>query len=418
MNPPFVSARELPEADRRSYHSAYGAKLGIGKNADLWVYFVIKSLDHLRSGGSVAAILPWSLLRAVYAKELRLALCRRFRKIKVLLLTEMCFPSTPQRVALVWLDGYGGSCSEIRFGVSSRPRQPATYQGLSRRVWVSGEALEHTCGLSTDIASRLRDEFGFERLDAQAEVAIGVVTGANGFFVLSEGEAKGRGFHHSNLAPILVNSREIGSLVTRKRDTTKRLLKLSQPCPSRYADYLRQGEKRGIPEMTHPARRSPWYAVDVGRTPDAFFPYRVSRFPFMSLNPDGVQCTNSIHRVYLNGATPMERQWMQVSLLSRIGQLCLEASARTYGHGVLKVEPSHLKRALVHRGKPDSECPAYDEVSELLSAGRRREAVDAASACVERELGIPSSLSETIREALGKVQSWRKPQMARAGRHA
>ena len=125
------------------------------------------------------------------------------------------------------------------------------------------------------------------------------------------------------------------------------LLDIPVPAPREFLSYLNSGRKKGVHLTSHSLRRVRWYKVDMGEVPDAFFHYRVSSIPFLSLNTGRLQCTNSVHRVYFRNGDVNIRRWSQISLLSKIGQLSIEASAKVYGNGILKIEPASLKQSLI-----------------------------------------------------------------------
>lgn len=409
MNPPYVSAREMARTKRQRYHAKYGAKLGIGKNADLWVYFLLKAMRHLRPGGTIAAVLPWSFLRSFYATSVRKALREQFASIRVLMLTSRCFGSTNQRVLLVWLEGYGEFSKKILFGVSSTAHLPSKFRQLSTDVWDSIGPLDSADGPVSSVLRQLTVNHGFTTLGEHAEIRIGVVTGANDFFVVSPESAREQGFHHSNLVPAITDARHVLGLVVAKKDAGSRLLKLGTCAPPRYNKYIRMGNKLDLHLRSQSARRHPWYSVDVGEPPDGFFPYRVTTAPFLALNGDGVQSTNAIHRVYFNGVEKDEREWIQLSLLSVVGQLSLEAVARVYGNGIMKIEPSGLKSALVHTGIGRVSNTAYDQISKLLSARQSTEAEKLATQHLAEVLQIPSDLIERTTAILEELRRRRVP---------
>ena len=45
----------------------------------------------------------------------------------------------------------------------------------------------------------------------------------------------------------------------------------------------------------------------------------------------------------------VEIKWKKIRLLSVVGQLSLESFSKTYGRGMLKIEPNTLKKSLVYK---------------------------------------------------------------------
>jgi hypothetical protein len=102
--------------------------------------------------------------------------------------------------------------------------------------------------------------------------------------------------------------------------------------------------------------------------------------PFISLNPDGLMSTNTVHNVvFLEGINENTKKWIQFSMFTSITQLSVELAGRTYGGGVLKIEPTAANNILVFPGNglgfpKNLEC----KLNSLLIQGKRREAMNLA----------------------------------------
>ncbi|MBE3039631.1 MAG: SAM-dependent DNA methyltransferase, partial [Chloroflexi bacterium] len=407
MNPPFLSVGEIAESRRRVCRSVCQNACRLPYNADAWAYFIVKAVGHLRPGGNLGAILPWSFLQADYAAVVRKWLADRFRAIKVLVLTAKHFQETNTRVLLVWLKGHGAKLKSLSVGFSESPRDNVCYHTISGRKWAGGTAC---FAPEQDVDSVLRKVSAlprFARFGEIARVCIGVVTGANGFFVLARDEAKRLGIPRGHLVPVLTSSRALKTLTVASTAPDAWLLKVPAPAPALFRGYLAAGRRKRVHLRSHCQRRTPWYSVDPGPTPDAFFQYRVSSRPFLALNVGGVQSTNSVHRVYFDGTAQSQRRWAQVSLLSVIGQLSIEARARTYGNGMLKVEPKCLKAALVFLGHEPMSATDYESISHLLSQGDKAEAEKRATHLLQKAAKVPEKLIREASLALQELRSRR-----------
>ncbi|TOM80467.1 SAM-dependent methyltransferase, partial [Vibrio parahaemolyticus] len=94
-NPPYVSMHNMTDEQRLSCDNVLRnspfSKHTMGRNASLWAFFLLHSLEFLKEGGRVAWVLPSSLLHADYAEKLVQIHQRHFEKIKVLKLAERFF---------------------------------------------------------------------------------------------------------------------------------------------------------------------------------------------------------------------------------------------------------------------------------------------------------------------------------------
>lgn len=187
----------------------------------------------------------------------------------------------------------------------------------------------------------------------------------------------------------------------------KNLIVLPSQGPDNFKDYIIEGVKSRYHLRAHSLLRDPWYSVDQGEVPDAFFPYRISRMPYLVLNERGFQCTNSIHRIFFKEKlSKCEKKWLQISLLSVPGQLSLETYSKIYG-SVLKIEPKSLKNSIAYKSKAQSINSIYNGVSELLMSGQKDEAVRRATDFINKELKIPRKLSLKAHSALTELQNRR-----------
>jgi len=70
--------------------------------------------------------------------------------------------------------------------------------------------------------------------------------------------------------------------------------------------------------------------------------------PRIILNSAEAVCTNSIHRIYFKeDLSETMRKAIILSLWSTYGQISAEIEGRTYGSGVLKLEPSEASKLVV-----------------------------------------------------------------------
>ena len=405
MNPPFLARCKIPIRTRTARLRQYAKMCDLSASADLWTYFLLKVTGHLKDGGSIGAILPWSFLQADYAANLRRWLSARFRSIKVLVLTGDHFKSTNKRVLLLWLRGYGEKSQSIGICCTANVRARHRYRRLSQETWSRSPVLLADQAAVGKTIEGCR-KHGFTTLGDSVSVRIGVVTDANSFFVLPRGDA----YHYlgwRHLVPILTRGDDLSGLIIAKSPADLCLLKFPVNLPKRCLAYIAKGRNLKYHLRSHARRRIPWYVVDIGAPPDAFFHYRVTWIPYMVLNRGRLQSTNSIHRIYFDGMSQEDMKWVQVSLLSAPGQLGIEANARVYGNGILKLEPSGLKRAIIFVGKKPVPKASYRRISQLLAKGEKAEAVDVATELIRRSSGISSNLLQRAVDALHILRSQR-----------
>lgn len=305
------------------------------------------------------------------------------------------------------MEAFGQPARSIEISFSHDLKENLIYRDLNLDSWESENVLYSATHDIEAILREYTEKYNFRKFEELADIRIGVVTGADRFFILDEGEARRHCFLRSHLVPIFTSSRDWCYFSGNGRQPRKRLLAFPIVQNTKYRDYIKKGLEEKYHLRSHSLRREPWYVIKSGETPDAFFPYRASNIPYLVLNDEGAQCTNSIHRVYFKDLSYESRKWVQISLLSVPGQLSLEAYSKTYGRGMLKVEPRALKKTLIFEGDGQNVGPVYDKISGLIANNDRIQAMKVATDFIDQKLEIATKLSKSAYSALIELQTRR-----------
>jgi len=85
--------------------------------------------------------------------------------------------------------------------------------------------------------------------------------------------------------------------------------------------------------------------------------------------------------------------------------LSLEHLGRHYGNGMLKIEPSALKAALVYApSRKASPSDEFDKVSSLLTKGKKAEASEVASKVLKKHAEVHAGTCKMVRAALHAIR--------------
>lgn len=377
-NPPYVSYHNMSAQTRRAAeHVAINDGFHLPPKASLWAFFVLHAMPFLRPGGRMAWLLPSSFLFAEYATAVKNYLTRQFKRILIVQLQQRLFLSegTEELTAVLLADGRcldAGGRGEVHLVFADALGD--LEEGI--RAWGHGQGVVRP--LHGRVSSAFLAKEATESMNAVAsaghvlcigditDVRIGIVTGANPFFILNQSIAQAHALPHACLCPILAKfSMAPGASLTladleHARHQGRRCLLLSTDHP----DLERRGSelRRFLASMPVAQRRSTgtfkkralWHRPDDGRIPDAFFPYMYHHGPRLILNEAGITSTNTIHRVYFKAdacpnGVPGDtwRKACAISILSTFSQLSGELQGRCYGAGVLKHEPSEARQILL-----------------------------------------------------------------------
>ncbi len=436
-NPPYIPYQALGAERRKSLGQVKWPIEDVGGRSSLWAYFIAHAISFLADDGRMAWVLPGAFLQADYGKRIRDFFANSFRRTAAIVLSERIFldAGTDEETVVLLADGFGNGSTPGRIDVG----QVETLQGLSNLIalWDAGQwsgktteerpAALHFSKPERQLFNEIAISKTCKTLGDFASVQIGLVTGANDFFVLSNEGLKSAGLQQSDCIPILskfiaapglaltptdhadfLRAGNRGLLVSVKRETpNKRVRAYLETFP----------EERRSKTSTFQKRRL-WSKPNDGRIPDAFLPVMHHWGPRLVLNPNGITCTNTIHRVYfLDALNQSLRQLITISLLTSFSQLSAELVGRHYGSGVLKHEPREAERInlLVPEISSRSVAKAFSAIDRDLRDGDRANAMTRADELIYPLAGVTAweKASMQLTAALEHIRQRRRPNATR-----
>lgn len=400
-NPPYVRRRMIEPRAYAAARSAVGANgYALSAQASYWAYFVLHALQFVAPGGRLAFILPGSLLHAGYARTVRDALRGAFARVTIIVVDGRVFPDALEESLVVLAEERGGREAQVSLGTSAYESMNLSPDALMRSTrlltqaemtssWFRGVVRRRSLEVYDDLASSCTT------LGDEARIRLGAVTGANRFFVLTAREVAEWGIEKQCVRPVLTHSAQLQGLSLTREDLDEstrrnaRVLMFYPPandlCPSGARAYIRWGEEQGIHKRYKCAVRRPWYVVGSYAAPDAFLQYMAWSSLRLSLNSAGAGCTNTIHGLTWYRSDPKRAERVACASLSTLTQLSAELEGRSYGGGVLKLEPSEAAR-LVLPIEGLASVDLFARADELCRAGDREQATalvdDALTGCI------------------------------------
>lgn len=362
-NPPYIRYQEFAGGARiEALERAAQAGVQLTRLASSWAHFVVHAVAFLKPGGSLALILPAELIHTTYAAPLRDHLQRSFEEIYVVSFRQPVFPGVQEEVVL--LLGAGKDQGPGKLGLAEIETcadlvdLPAV---LARaEVFVPGEAPEKWIpGYAAHPGAVLLDHLQYRGLFGPlgdvGKANIGFVSGANEYFVLTPEEAGRWRLPEASLQPALIRARHIPGLhitaadVARVRLQGERCLLWLPEERLSLAEraYIKRGENLGYAARYKCRVRSPWFRVPGVVTPDAFLTYMSDVVPRLCLNRARVVSSNTLLNIRLPRVPPVLRKAFVTAFYNSATLLSCERIGRSYGGGVLKLEPREADRILV-----------------------------------------------------------------------
>lgn len=435
-NPPFIRYHHhVGDARQRSVRAALGQGVRLSGLASSWAAVLVHAVAFLKPDGRLAMVLPAELLTVGYAEPIRKWLRQRFAVVKLTMFDELQFDGALENVVLLTAHGKGG-CNEIRVdSVRDSADLDGTYRPTADLTPVADDTKWTGLLLSTKQRELFIDTVAehFVTLRSYGPTELGTVTGANSFFALNE---------HTRRNYRLAEQAQVSRICppgTRHlrrpyftqcdweilRDAAQPVW-LLYPDPSDRSeglrDYVESGEASGVPRAYKCRIRTPWWRPPMVSAPDLFFTYMSHRYPRLIANEARVSFVNSMHGVRLRSTTPkIAMAALPILMFNSVSLLGAETQGRSYGGGVLKLEPREA--AALPLPSPSALNQAWSILSEeraqlaqLLADGRCADVIRRVDDVLLRvTLRLSRSEVATLHEASIMMQSSR---LTRTAGHA
>ena len=352
-NPPYVRYQNFSGPARaRAQRAALAAGVRLTGLSSSWAAFTIHASRFLRPAGRLAIVLPGELLTVNYAAEVRRFLLRRFARLRLVLFDTRAFPDVLEEVVLLLAEGQGGASHFELYQAGS----PAALPTQDAPAWtehrVAGGTKWTPALIAADALSlyrRLTEGPGFAPMLEWGETWLGAVTGNNAFFALGRDEAARLGLSADDLLEISPpGSRHLRGLAFDRQAWEKLAADgaacfLFDPAGEDSAAVRRRieaGRRRRVHTAYKCRVRSPWWRVPVGEVPDLLLTYMDQDRPRLLANTARVRVLNSLYGVSLRpGLRRLGRELLPLGLLNSFSLLGAEMVGRSYGGGLLKLEP-------------------------------------------------------------------------------
>ena len=350
-NPPFIRFQDYSGPARaKAQRAALAAGVRLSGLSNSWPAFLIRAAELLRPLGRLAMVIPAELLSVNYAAPVRSYLMDRFRQLRLVAFDERVFSNVLQDVVLLLGEGRGPT-EDVHVA------RVENLTDLEHPRWVtstptspSGKWTTLLLSSSVSIAYHsLIQDGGFVDLGHWGRTDLGIVTGNNRYFALDNATIRKQGIRSQDLLPISPpGTRQLRGMSlsrpawTRLGTSGERAWLFSPRAPvSRpAARYISAGERQGVHTAYKCRNRTPWWRVPLVEAPDHFITYMSHKGPRLVRNTARVRHLNSLHGLVLSpGHVRTGRRALHLASLNSLTLLGSELVGRSYGGGVLKLEP-------------------------------------------------------------------------------
>jgi adenine-specific DNA-methyltransferase len=369
-NPPYIRYQYLDEEDQVLSEQLFKRfSLSFTKHTNAWVPFVIACVALLSPGGRLAMVIPSELLHVLHAGSLRKFILQQSRRVLMVDPNELLFEGALQGTVLLMIEKKIAT-TDVSQGVAIHAAPDNSFltkdpeQLFQVAKYVSGEVLNGKWMkllLEPDeltVYEKAKSLPTVRRFKDVAKVDVGIVTGANKFFLVSDVTVASFGlekfvkpmFGRSDHCPGVIYDEEVHEtnrlrglptnfFCVEKNTNVARL-------PKRVQAYIKTGEMEKLHTRYKCRIRTPWFSVPSVYTTPIGLLKRSHNFPRLILNSLGAFTTDTAYRITpLPGGPTAEK--LVFCFVNSLTALAAELEGRHYGGGVLELVPSEIEKLLV-----------------------------------------------------------------------
>jgi len=348
-NPPYIRYQYLKEEQRKRQADIL-TKNGMKANKliNSWVFFLVACIEMLKENGQVAFIIPAELMQVAYAEDLRDFLSKTLSKILIISFDELVFDDAQQEViALIGKKKSSKSketkISNLSFKNIEDMEKKFKNDNIDFSDIISNEKWTryYLSGNQNQLIERYNKDDNFLKLGDIAIVNVGVTTGNNDFFSITQDTVSEYDLKKYTL-PLIGRSAQANSIVFDKNDWNLNVNKGSKAFllainddvdynnfNEKQLQYIKLGEENGENDGYKCKIRNRWYSIPSIWIPDAFLLRRSNIYPKFVLNSIDAISTDTMHRIKFNKGVNKNKAIL--SYYNSISFAYTELCGRSYG---------------------------------------------------------------------------------------
>ncbi len=389
-NPPFIRYQYLPEESQEKAEKIFKIlRLPFTKHTNAWVPFVLASIALLKPGGRLGMILPSEIIHVTHAQSLRTYLGITCSRLLIIDPEEIWFEDTLQGAVILFAekkktdadhsDGLGILKVSGRGFLNQNPAE--MFNDTTR---INGKTVvgKWTRALLTESERGLLDTVcehpDVHQFDQIAKVDVGIVTGANKFFLVNDETVSRFGLkafaypmfgRSEHCLGVIYDQRQHRENVNRGNPTNFIWIKDAKSVLSKSVlEYIRLGEAQMLHTRYKCRIRKPWYTVPSVYATNIGMLKRAHDTPRLVYNQMEAYTTDTAYRISPKGCEPEK---LIYCFLNALTALSAELEGRHYGGGVLELVPSEIEKLLV-----PLPVPVNPEICKLDTLVRKSSVID------------------------------------------
>ncbi len=364
-NPPYIRYQYFDKIQRKEAEKIFlRAGLKYSKLTNAWVSFVVGASLLLRKKGKIAFVLPAEILQVSYAKQLRNFLAHFYNKINIVSFKKLVFPNIQQEVVLLLCEKDGSKnhliehlevedAQKLKNLDINKLKSPKKKIDFKSNKWTFYFLNQK----EINFLEKLMNQKKILPLRHYAKVEVGITTGANSFFRISNQKIKK--YNLEKFAkPLAGKNLQIPGIIFTKEDWKKSALKeksnslLDFPTKKILKNnilaqkYLKEGEKNGFNKGYKCGIRKEWQIMPSKWISEALFTRRNNINSKFIINNAKTYALDNFHRITITNPS-VNPYALIASYYNSLSFAFTELFGRSHGGGVLELMPNETGEILI-----------------------------------------------------------------------
>ncbi|TEW56575.1 SAM-dependent methyltransferase [Psychromonas sp. RZ22] len=424
-NPPFIRYQFLEKDFQKQTELVFKQlDLKFTKHTNAWVPFLLSSLALLKDGGRMGMVIPSEICHVMHAQSLRSYIGEVCSKIVIIDPKEIWFEDTLQGAVIILAEkkqkkdqkSEGVGIVNVS-GYDFLKQDPNVL--FDNTIGINGETVVGKWTkaiLDVDELSLINDLINHKdvhQFKDIAKVAVGIVTGANKFFLVDNKTVNQYDlqsyahpmFGKSQHCPgILYNDEQHNANQERELPTNFLYIKDKfEDLPERVKAYIELGKSEEYHTRYKCRIREPWYTVPSVYNTEIGMLKRCHTAPRLIYNQVEAYTTDTAYRIT---STFTSAENLVCSFLNPLTAITAELEGRFYGGGVLELVPSEINKLYI----PIVENIEHEacKINKLIKQGNIEEVMRKQGINILTKLGFTEKDNESLLKIWKKLRDRRQ----------
>ncbi|MAD04560.1 MAG: SAM-dependent methyltransferase [Pseudoalteromonas sp.] len=382
-NPPFIRYQFLEKEFQTQTELVFKQlNLKFTKHTNAWVPFILACIKLLKSGGRLGMVIPSEIIHVMHAQSLRTFLGEQCSKLVVIDPQEIWFENTLQGAVILLAQkkneitdhAYGVGIKHVK-GFEFLNENPETLfndtNAINGQTVIGKWTKALLSPTELELVTRTMRKSNVYKFTEVADVDVGIVTGANKFFLVDNETVEKFGLQEFS-HPMFGKSQHCkGIIYNRKQHTHNEENKYPtnfiylendfSDLPESVQEYIKLGESEELHKRYKCRIRKPWYKVPSVYSRNLGMLKRSHDTPRLIFNEIEALTTDTAYRVTAKGMNAAKLAYCFINPLTAI---FAELEGRYYGGGVLELVPSEIEK--LHIPVPDNLDFNIEELDEII----------------------------------------------------